>query len=167
MEKGRLKAYLEEGLSLAQIGALENRDPSTVGYWVAKYGLVANGKAKYAPRGGVERETLTGLTERGLTTRQIAAELGLSESTVNYWLRRHGLKTSRAHGRRKLALAALAAGQKRFTAECTRHGTTDFLVFRGGRSRCARRNTEGVHRRRLSVKRTLLAEAGGCCAVCG
>jgi hypothetical protein len=44
VDRDRLKVYLEQGLSLIQIGALENRDPSTVGYWVRKHGLEANGR---------------------------------------------------------------------------------------------------------------------------
>jgi IS30 family transposase len=99
VDRDRLKAYLEQGLSLIQIGALENRDPSTVGYWVRKHGLEANGRDRYAPRGGIEREHLEALIRRELTIQEIAEELGLSASTVNYWLRRHDLKTGRAHGR--------------------------------------------------------------------
>ena len=34
MDRDRLERYLAEGLSLEAIGVLENRDPSTVGYWV-------------------------------------------------------------------------------------------------------------------------------------
>ena len=167
MDRDRLKGYLEQGLSLIQIGALEKRDPSTVGYWVRKYGLEANGRDRYAPRGGIEHERLEALIRRELTIQEIAEELGLSASTVNYWLRRHDLKTERAHGRRALALAALEAGKKRFRATCRRHGETDFFVFTDGRSRCARCNSEGVHRRRRSVKQQLIEESGGHCAVCG
>ena len=54
MDRDQLKAWLEEGHSLPQIGRLADRDPSTVGYWVSKYGLVANGRDKYAPRGGLD-----------------------------------------------------------------------------------------------------------------
>lgn len=77
-----MKAYLEQGLSLIQIGALENRDPSTVGYWVRKYGFDANGRDRYAPRGGIERERLEALIRRELTIQEIAEELGLSASSV-------------------------------------------------------------------------------------
>ena len=51
MDRDQLEAWLDAGLSLNEIGALTNRHPSTVGYWVQKYGLTANGKARYAPRG--------------------------------------------------------------------------------------------------------------------
>ena len=167
MDRDRLKAYLDQGLSLIEIGALENRDPSTVGYWVRKHGLRANGHDRYAPRGGVDRDVLSDCIARGLTIQQIADELNLSSSTVNYWLRRHGLKTARAQGRRKLALAALEAGSTRFVATCRTHGETEFLIFRGGRSRCAKCNSEAVHRRRRRVKQRLIEEAGGRCRLCG
>ena len=55
MDRDRLEHWLAEGLSLTEIGSLTNRDPSTVGYWVKKHGLEANGKAKYAPRGRLTR----------------------------------------------------------------------------------------------------------------
>ena len=167
MDRDRLKAYLDQGWSLGQIGALENRDPSTVGYWVKKHGLVANGRHRFAPRGGVDAQRLRALIHQDLTIREIANELGLSESTVNYWLHRHGLRTSRSRGRKALALAALAAGDRTFVATCRRHGETEFLAFKGGRSRCARCSSEAVHRHRRGVKRTLVEEAGGCCVLCG
>ena len=53
MDRDRLDHWLAEGLSLSEIGALTDRDPSTVGYWLKKHGLEANGKAKYAPKGGL------------------------------------------------------------------------------------------------------------------
>ena len=51
MERDLLEGYLEEGLSLRQIGALEGRDPSTVGYWVQKHGLKAVNSERNAPKG--------------------------------------------------------------------------------------------------------------------
>jgi transposase len=168
MDRDRLKGYLDQGLSLGQIGALESRDPSTVGYWVKKHGLAANGRSRFAPRGGITEPTLSALVGQGLTIREISSELGRSESTVNYWLRRYGLKTERAQGRRvRMAQAALAAGQTSFVAECREHGKTRFLVFRNGRSRCARCAAQAVTRRRRVVRETLVAEAGGACVICG
>ncbi len=167
MDRERLKAYLDRGLSLNEIGALENRDPSTVGYWVRKHGLSANGREKYAPRGGIDRDELQALLDEGLTIRGVSERLGVSQSTVNYWLRRYSLRGNGSHERRGLALAALASGEKRFLARCKRHGETTFLVFANGRSRCSRCASEAVQRRRSNVKETLVMEAGGMCAVCG
>jgi transposase len=167
MDRTQLKAWLDAGLSLPQIGALTNRDPSTVGYWVKKYGLTANGKERYAPRGGLTRAQLEPFVERGATLAEIADELDRSTSTVRHWLNKHGLSTTRRHENTQRAREALAAGQTRFLGTCRRHGETDFLVFKSGRHRCARCNSEAVARRRRRVKEALVLEAGGRCAICG
>ena len=41
----------------------------------------------------MEREHLESLCNQGLTQRDIAARLGISQATVRYWLGRHGLRT--------------------------------------------------------------------------
>lgn len=168
MDRSLLKVWLEEGMSLNEIAALTDRDSSTVGYWVAKHGLEANGRRKYAGRGGLRRQQLEPLVDRGATLREIAEELDRSISTVRHWLRKHGLATKRHHrGRPALSAAAEAAGERRFVSQCARHGETDFLVLGGGRSRCARCSVEAVSRKRRAIKATLVSEAGGRCAICG
>ena len=167
MDRARLERYLADGLSLTEIGALENRDPSTVGYWVEKYGLVANGREKYAPKGGITKERLQGLVDRAFSIRQIAQELGVSGSTVSYWLRQHEIRTLGGHARRQAALAALENGSSKFEFACRHHGMTTFLISKGGRSRCARCSSEAVQRRRWVTKETLAEEAGGECVICG
>ena len=167
MDREFLKDCLANGMSLPEIGALTGRDPSTVGYWVHKYGLIANGKARYAPRGGLTREQLEPLVEAGLTLREIAAELDRSVSTVRHWMRKYRLQLAGRHLNTRLAAEALATGRKRFVSTCRRHGETEFLVFRSGRHRCSKCNSEAVSRRRRTVKETLVEEAGGRCARCG
>jgi len=93
MDRDLLERHLKQGLSLPQIGKLVGRDASTVGYWVHKHGLVANGRDKYAPRGGLERKQLEPLVKEGLSMRRMAERLGVSISTVRHWLKRYGLKT--------------------------------------------------------------------------
>lgn len=167
MERDTLHGYLERGLSLPEIGALTGRDPSTVGYWVRKHGLVANGRDTYAPRGGLTRAELEPLVARGETLQSIADQLDRSVSTVRHWLRVHGLSMARHRGNRAAALEAQSAGLSRFEGSCRHHGPSEFLVFANGRSRCARCNAEAVARRRRKVKRLLVREAGGRCVVCG
>jgi transposase len=167
MDRGLLKRYLDVGLSLPQIGALVGRDPSTVGYWVQKHGLIANGRAKYAPRGGLTREQLEPLVEQGLSQGAIAERLGVSISTVRHWLAKYGLETRAIRRRHKRAQAAISNGQTSFIAECSRHGWTQFVVYKGGRSRCRRCGSEAVVRRRRRVKEILMQEAGGKCQLCG
>jgi hypothetical protein len=167
MDRDLLERYLAEGLSLPQIGVLTSRDPSTVGYWVQKYGLVANGKAKYAPKGRLTRAQLEPLVDSGATLEQMAKSLDRSVSTVRHWLQKFGLKSVGYQRHRSAALAAVDAGSSRFASTCRRHGETEFLVFPNGRSRCARCNAEAVAKRRRKVRRILVEEAGGQCTLCG
>jgi helix-turn-helix protein len=76
MDKESLERWLTQGLSLATIGQRVGRDPSTVGYWVAKYGLKAVGSEKHRAQGGVDKERLAELVNRGLTCRAMADEFG-------------------------------------------------------------------------------------------
>jgi hypothetical protein len=166
MDRGMLERYLEQGLSLPQIGDLVGRDPSTVGYWVSKHGLVANGRAKYAPRGGLTRDQLEPLVEQGATLQQMGDELGRSVSTIRHWLGRHGLKPKRGW-RRKQVLEAVRIGKVELEMTCSRHGLTRFFIWPNGRSKCARCNAEAVAKRRRRVKEILIEEAGGECQLCG
>jgi len=167
MKQALLKYYIEQGLSLPQIGVLVGRDPSTVGYWVHKHGLVANGREKYSPRGGLSRDQLEPLIEQCYSQREIASELGVSISTVRHWLHRYGLETKPFRRRRSRALEAIRAGQSRFEADCMHHGRTEFVVYKDGRSRCKRCAKQAVVRRRRRVKQILMEEAGGACRLCG
>lgn len=117
---------------------------------------------------GIDRDTLESLAAEGRSIRQIAAELDRGYSTVRYWLQHYGIKTVRSRTARiGLARAAREAGRTRFIADCAAHGRTEFIVFAGDRSRCARCNVEAVTARRRRVKRILVEEAGGACAICG
>ena len=55
MDRDLLEAWLEQGRSLTEIGALVDRDPTTVSYWLKKHGLIANGRDKYAAKRRVWR----------------------------------------------------------------------------------------------------------------
>lgn len=157
-----LKAYLDAGTSLMEIGALLERDASTIGYWVRKHGLTAANRAKHAPRGGVDEEALKAMVGEGLTQREIAARVGLSLSTVRHWLHRYGLKTVR----RRWPAPADGAGYTQ--RPCRRHGMTAYVNVGGtGRYRCVKCRSEAVSARRRRVKEILVREAGGQCEICG
>jgi DNA-binding transcriptional ArsR family regulator len=160
-----LESYLRRGLSLHAIGQLTGRDPTTAGYWVKRHGLAAVHRDRHAPKGGIERQRLGELVAEGLSTRAIAERLGLSQSTVRHWLRRHGLRTVRArrpdtHGRRGI-------DPDRKEMECGRHGVTEFWLESRGIYRCLRCRSEAVARRRRRLKEELVAAAGGRCGICG
>jgi excisionase family DNA binding protein len=165
MDAGVLESYLREGLSLEKIGELTGRHSSTVGYWVKQHGLAAVHRDRHAPKGGIDKDTLAGLVNAGLTTREIAERLGFSRSTVRHWLRRHGLQTLRA--RRKDTHGERGIDEPRKAMQCARHGATEFWLDTRGIYRCLRCRSEAVARRRRRVKEILVSEAGGCCSLCG
>jgi hypothetical protein len=166
MDRDRLKGWLDAGLSLPQIGVLTDRDPSTVGYWVQKHGLTANGRDKYAPRGGLTRDQLEPLVERGATLADMAAELGRSMRTVRYWIEKHGLDAPKVVRRRAIERAR-TNGDRSFLGHCTVHGETTFVIENSGRARCRSCRMERVVEWRRRKKATLVAEAGGECQLCG
>ncbi len=164
MDRDQLQGYLSQGLSLEQIGILVNRDPSTVGYWLSKHGLSANGKEKHAPRGGLTREQLEPLVRSGATLAEMASELERSTSTVRHWLKAFDLKTQNGRGPRPKA----APGPSEVVLTCPRHGATAHVLRRSEQAyRCKRCRSEAVSRWRRKVKALLVKEAGGKCALCG
>jgi transposase len=164
MDRDRLKGYLDEGLSLSQIAKLEQKHPSTIGYWVQRHDLRPNGSNGRVVE--INRDQLADLAAEGLPMREIASRLGVSPSTVKRYLARLGI-VRRSPSRRAEAEAAHDRGESRFVHTCRRHGVTEFLAFPGGRSRCAKCNSEAVARWRRRIKEILVQEAGGCCALCG
>jgi transposase len=160
-----LESYLRRGLSLEGIAQLTGRHPTTVGYWVKRHGLAAVHRDRHAPKGGIERETLAALVNEGLSTREIAERLALSQSTVRHWLRRHELRTHRA--RREDSHGQRGADPDRRVMTCAKHGATEFWLEGRGIYRCLRCRSEAVARRRRRLKQLLVEEAGGCCSMCG
>ncbi len=162
MDRVALEQFLGEGLSLAEIGRRVGRHEATVGYWVQKHGLEAVNRGRHAARGGIARETLTPLVEAGMSTAQIAVAVGLSKTTVRHWLREFGMSTEWAARRE-----ASQAGRPSMMLACPRHGMTVFRRRTNGGYHCASCGAEAVSRRRRKVKRILVDEVGGGCALCG
>jgi len=163
MDEKRLRAWVAEGLSLEQIGRLVGRHPSTVAYWLAKFGLSAPGRDKHMRRGPIERAQLETLVEEGASLARMAETLARSKATVRHWLARYGLETVAS---RRRHITREAAGQ-RVAMPCRHHGLTEFQLTSTGTYRCLRCRAEAVTRRRRKVKAILTEEAGGACALCG
>jgi transposase len=165
MEASILESYLRRGLSLERIAAITGRHPSTVGYWVKRHGLSAVHRDRHAPKGGIGREALAALVDDGLSTREIAARLGLSQGTVRHWLRKYDLRTHRA--RRENSQGVRGVNPARAVMDCPRHGRAEFWLEARGIYRCLRCRSEAVARRRRKLKEILVREAGGACVLCG
>jgi len=164
MDAGVLEKYLRDGLSLEKIGELSGRHPTTVGYWVKQPGLAAVHRDRHAPKGGIDKDTLAALTDAGLSTREIAERVDLSQSTVRHWLRRHGLRTYRARGRK--AHGVPGVDEPRKPHRCARHGITEFWLDARGIYRCLRCRSEAVSRRRTRLKEILVSEAADAAENC-
>ncbi|HXW59309.1 MAG TPA: helix-turn-helix domain-containing protein [Solirubrobacteraceae bacterium] len=162
MDRAALKQMLDEGLSLDEIARRSSLHESTVGYWVKKHGLRAVNRDRHVARGALPREALKDLVAQGASTAEIALAIGRSKTTVRHWLREYGLRTQWA-ARRRSSLE----GEGELTLSCERHGLTTFKRRRSGGYRCGRCRAEAVTRRRRKIKRVLVQDAGGACAVCG
>lgn len=124
-------------------------------------------KRRSERRGGIPREELEPLVAEGLTIERIAQRIGVSDSTVKKWLKRHGLRTRGAQ-RRVLLDRLRDEGQADIQLVCRKHGLTRHIsVASERRLRCATCRAEAVSRRRRKVKEILVAEAGGACVCCG
>jgi transposase-like protein len=154
---------MESGESIEAIAREVGKHPSTVAYWVNKHGLRSRHAAKHAARGGLARGDLEPLVERGLTIREIAAELDRCTATIRHWLRRYDLKTH----------AALRARRDGSTApevvrDCPRHGWTWFRrIGTQTQYRCAQCVIDAVADARKRMRAILIEEAGGRCVLCG
>ena len=163
MEREWLAQQLAIGRSIESIARERSHEPSTVAYWINRFGLCSAQTSPAASRGAIDRSTLEALVHRGLSIRDIAAELEVSVGSVQYWLRKHGLRTQPARYRRRNASVAQTE-----LRECPRHGWTTYRrSARAPSFRCARCSSEAVAARRRRVKAILVAEAGGCCVLCG
>jgi transposase len=169
MDKDALELLLAQGLSIEEIARRFGKHPSTVAYWMAKHGFEAVHRERHAAKGGVEKDRLQALIDAGLSTRAIAEEVGLSQTSVCHWLRRFGLRThnSREDGDKKAWRAAKGHGCLTVAMTCRRHGETDFVIEGRGYYRCKRCRSESVAKHRRKLKLILVQEAGGSCVICG
>ncbi len=167
MDRESLQAFLERGLSLAEIGRRFDRHESTVAYWVRKHGLTVPDSGLHAARGALPRSRLEALVQSGMSIAQIAAETDRSRTTVRHWLLRYGIKTQAQRDRPGSTARAKEEGRAVLLRTCRTHGLTEFWLEGRGYYRCKRCRAERVSHRRRKVKQILIDEAGGRCALCG
>jgi len=166
MDRDLLKAMLAEGRSLDQIGRAVGRNPSTVSYWLRKYGFQAAHRDKHLAKGGLPLDDLRSMLESGASYADMAAEFSVSVATVRHWLMKLGLRSTRGPGRRRVHPRA-EPGVAFVRSSCSHHGMTRFRHDRRGSYRCARCQSDAVASRRRRIKAVLVEEAGGRCRLCG
>lgn len=166
MNKELLEECLAEGMSLEAIGKRVGKHESTVSYWLKKHGLVATGSEVHTPNGKVDPRQLGTLVEEGASIQEMGEAFSVGRTTIRYWLRKLGLETQRSIRLRETR-AACEKGVRRTYSRCSKHGHTAFYARPDGGFRCGRCRSEAVSKRRRSVKKVLVEEAGGRCALCG
>jgi transposase len=166
MDRELLERMLAEGRSLEQIGKAVGRHPSTVSYWLRRYGLQAAHRDRHLAKGGLPLDSLRAMLEGGSTYAEMAAEFGVSVATVRHWLMKLGLRSARGPGARRVHPRAKPR-ESVVRSYCARHGMTRFRADRRGSLRCARCQSDAVARRRRRIKEILVKEAGGSCSLCG
>jgi transposase-like protein len=129
------------------------------------YASIARDLGCSAARGGIDEAVLQQLVDEHRSVREIARELGRSPTTVRHWLARYDIESSTARRRNEGAVALKAAADEA-VLPCPVHGPTRH-VRRAGGLRCLACRATAVTERRRRVKRLLVDEAGGACALCG
>lgn len=166
MDRDWLAARLDAGHSIEAMAREAGKHPSTVAYWADKYGLVSAHAARHAARGGISKEVLTELACEGLSIRAMAGRLGCSPATVRHWLRRHEIETHRTAQLRSTREARARQADAAIRV-CGLHGATTHVLDSDGYYRCPKCRADSVIRRRARIRAEIIAEAGGCCALCG
>jgi transposase-like protein len=163
MERAWLERRLQSGQSVESIAKERGLHPSSVYYWVKKHGLRSPYAEKHAPRGPLDEELVRRLVQEGCTVGEIAASTGRGAASVRLWLRRYGLQTER-----QLTYRPDVELPDELLRRCRHHGRTRFVrVGEKNHYRCAACTAKRVSERRRRVKRILVEEAGGRCAICG
>jgi hypothetical protein len=112
----------------------------------------------------VARLRLEELVTQGLTQREIAAILDVSQTTVRYWLNQHDLKTHNKVGRRPIILAR----EELLTCQGCSKEYKYIRTKTGGNGSstkfCASCQT---NRRRFTLRGRIVARLGGECSICG
>jgi transposase len=163
MDRAQLQGFLAHGMSLEEIGRRVDLHPSTISYWLHKHGLRAAHRDKHRAKGVVVPEEMRRLVGEGLTQRELAERIGVSQTTVRHWLTRLGLRTMATERHRSYTGRPLPE----ITRRCPKHGVTTYVRSGRQRYRCKQCRQEAVVRRRQRVKELLIADAGGKCVVCG
>jgi transposase len=166
MQKEFLEQCLAEELSLEAIGKRVGKHESTVSYWLKKYGLGAARTEKHGAKGAPSKEEMERLLAAGLPLREIAERMDRSLATIRHWMKRYELETDRS-ARLRESKEACRRGLKTARLKCPTHGPSTFVARGDGRFRCSRCRIEAVAKRRRTLKRILVEEAGGRCRLCG
>lgn len=165
VERDWLTERLVSGTSYEAIARELGCSASKVSYWARKHGLTSVHTERHAAREPLDEDLLRVLVADHRSIREIADTMGRSSASVRHWLAKLGLETDPTRHSPAAARAA-ARGDDEPALYCAVHGVTRH-VRRDSGYRCAICRSAQVSGRRRKLKRVLLEEAGGACAICG
>jgi hypothetical protein len=143
-----------------------DRHPSTVAYWARKHGLTSSHALRHTARGPIDRELLSEIVACRLSIRDIAELLERSPTTIRHWLSKHQIQPRGPYrSPARNVAASVEAGES--ILQCPIHGAVRHVPRADGTFRCSQCRSAHVTERRRRIKRQLIAEAGGACALCG
>jgi predicted transcriptional regulator len=105
----------------------------------------------------MDREKIEQLIKKGLTQREIAKELNLSQTNIRYWLSKFELKTLNRQGRKRFKL--------HFCRICGENNPEKF--YGKDKEVCAKCNNKRVKKAHKEKKQYARKKLGGKCIVCG
>lgn len=122
----------------------------------------------------MERNILETLINNGFSQRKIAAELGVGQTSVKYWIKKHGLKTQHTD-REMSSFEEITERGSRCCTKCKiEKPISEFYISRGkSRTRYAGicKECQRLTMRRVlrdgSIKHELADKLGGKCIICG
>lgn len=90
-----VQKYINEGLGTYQIAKLVKRNPKQVYTWLVGYGIEIRGRAWSTEAGGQPFHDRDWLIEEYVnkqrSTGEIAAQFGVTDATISFWLDKHGI----------------------------------------------------------------------------
>jgi predicted transcriptional regulator len=122
----------------------------------------------------MEKLTLLKLIEKGYSTYDISKELSIGQTSVRYWLKKHGLKTQRTlHKEQRVNTSETITSKVCFKCKQLKNITDFYKINRRNKisyysncKDCCRSETS-LSNKRVFYKKQLVEYKGGKCEKCG
>ncbi len=127
--KEQLAGWRRQGLSNVKIAEMTGKSLGTVNMLFSRYRIPKRSRAVPEEK----REAIIGMKEKGLSTKEIAGELGLAKCTVNNYIKEAGLRPDREKdlGLPEVLIMAVPRVPKPFRTKICGHkywDVTDFFI---------------------------------------
>ncbi|WP_286080655.1 LuxR C-terminal-related transcriptional regulator [Parablautia intestinalis] len=128
LTKEQLAGWRRQGLSNVKIAEMTGKSLGTVNMLFSRYRIPKRSRAVPEEK----REAIIGMKEKGLSTKEIAGELGLAKCTVNNYIKEAGLRPEKEDtGLPEVLVMAVPRVPKPIRTEICGHkywDVTDFFI---------------------------------------